>query len=889
MSKLPVDPYDRTKIVEPPIDNPDRAPLGGTGKDFVVTLTDTTETPGADNMFLSRSGKWVVFGTTELTSWGNIVGDITNQADLMAMFDTKADTSDLHPVAFSGNYNQLINKPPLGTVSPINLNGLSSYVLHGDGFWRIPTDVNATWGNINGDINAQTDLMALLNAKAPSLSPVFTGTPRAPTPSVDDNSDRIATTGWFFGQAFNGTPQMDGVASSGDSTLWARGNHRHPTDTTKIDDAPNDGSQYARQSQAWTIVAATGGGGGGGRSFYFATSDASDIATYYTLLPMPSQGTERTLTAPCTGTSDFLLGSFITDPGVPGPLNVEAGSVSRRIYAATSAGVARLHLRVYIRNAAGVETLIRDEFSNSFVNSSAGLQEWLATVAAAGVLLPTDRVVAKLYAQRVSGAASITVTAYFEGTSHASYVQTTFSGLGTMASNDFTVDDAMPSTPIIGDRWVKPSTGEEMVRIPTVAGPDTWLNPAAASALPLPLSVANGGTSGTTIATALTGLGIPNHNLLAVSLTGAATVSATPLNWAVLNLNKPASGYSSVLYGKTNAQFRWGLHLGNNAAESGSNVGSDFIVDRFNDAGSYVDSPLKIDRGTGVVSFQNPASFNSSFNATGTTLLNGTLIVQSNIELGGNASGAVPFIDFHSAAAGVTDYDGRIICSGGGPLAGQGAMSYGANTHTFIGNIYSDNPLELTNDSVALRLRATNTWTKGLRCGGSGALEIVNHANSAVNTWITDTGRVFTNEGYACRSGMSGSHGGNCFNIYWDGVAKLWVDATYVGQFSFVSDERVKHRIEPMPLLNEEAFAAIEPIRFHWADISIFKDDGRPHWGFSAQNIEKALPEALLGDTSELTKDGDPQPASIDDRAILAQTVLQVQDLIRRIKALEKA
>jgi len=262
VSNLPPNPYDRTKIVEPPIENPDRAVVQGSGKDFVVTFTDTVETPGAEDQVLSRTGKWVTVGTAGLTPWGGIVGDIEDQADLMAMFDTKADISDLHPVAFSGNYNQLINKPPLGTVSPINLNGDTSQVLHGDGQWRFPTDVYATWGSISGDINAQADLMALLNAKAPNLSPVFTGIPRAPTPSVDDNSDRIATTGWFFGQAFNGLPEMDGVGSSGDSTRWARGNHRHPGDTTKIGDAPNDGQQYARQSLNWTVV--TGGGGGGG-------------------------------------------------------------------------------------------------------------------------------------------------------------------------------------------------------------------------------------------------------------------------------------------------------------------------------------------------------------------------------------------------------------------------------------------------------------------------------------------------------------------------------------------------------------------------------------------------------------------------------------------------
>ena len=235
MSKLPVDPYNRTYIVEAPLDNPDRAPLGGTGKDFVVTLSDNVETPGSDMMFLSRSGKWVPFTTTDLVTWGAITGDITEQADLMAMFAQYTPTSGYHPVAFTGDYNQLNNLPPLGTVSPLDLDGSTSRFLRGDGVWAIPVDVNAEWGNITGNINAQTDLIALLDLKAPITSPVFQGNPQAPTPPKDNNSKSIATTEWFFGQAFNGVPQMDGVGSSGNSTLWARGNHVHPSDDSKAD------------------------------------------------------------------------------------------------------------------------------------------------------------------------------------------------------------------------------------------------------------------------------------------------------------------------------------------------------------------------------------------------------------------------------------------------------------------------------------------------------------------------------------------------------------------------------------------------------------------------------------------------------------------------------
>jgi hypothetical protein len=240
MSNLPVDPYDRTVIVETNLDNPDRSSTVGTGRDIVVSMLPEG-TPGRNLRFLASDGTWVPFTTTDFTTWGSIIGTIEDQEDLMEMFALYTLTADFPPVALSGAYNDLTGKPPLGTVSPINLNGLSSYFLNGAGQWVIPTDVNAIWGNIGGTLSAQTDLQNALNLKAPLLSPAFSGTPTAPTPPVDDSTTRISTTAWYFGQAFNASPLMNQtVASSGLLTKWARGDHVHPTDTTRAPlDSPN--------------------------------------------------------------------------------------------------------------------------------------------------------------------------------------------------------------------------------------------------------------------------------------------------------------------------------------------------------------------------------------------------------------------------------------------------------------------------------------------------------------------------------------------------------------------------------------------------------------------------------------------------------------------------
>ncbi len=231
---------DDFPLMPAPLDNPVRADAAGMGDEFVVKLKPPN-TPGAATQFLSRTGVWVNFASTELNAWGSIIGNIQNQQDLWDELQARPLKTEIAQVGYTGQYVDLLNKPPLGTVSPIDLNGSTNQFLRGDGTWQIPQDVFARWGNIDGTITDQNDLMALLGNYAPISNPTFTGLVQAPTPPLDNNSTQVATTAWFFGQAFDGVPVMDGIASSGDSTRWARGNHRHPTDTSR---APLDSPHF---------------------------------------------------------------------------------------------------------------------------------------------------------------------------------------------------------------------------------------------------------------------------------------------------------------------------------------------------------------------------------------------------------------------------------------------------------------------------------------------------------------------------------------------------------------------------------------------------------------------------------------------------------------------
>lgn len=84
------------------------------------------------------------------------------------------------------------------------------------------------------------------------------------------------------------------------------------------------------------------------------------------------------------------------------------------------------------------------------------------------------------------------------------------------------------------------------------------------------------------------------------SATGYLSVNTTGGGASVV-VNKPTGAYSAAYYGNTNNGSRWGLELGNATAETGSNAGSDFSLNRYSDAGAFISSAIFISRASGSV------------------------------------------------------------------------------------------------------------------------------------------------------------------------------------------------------------------------------------------------------------------------------------------------
>lgn len=134
--------------------------------------------------------------------------------------------------------------------------------------------------------------------------------------------------------------------------------------------------------------------------------------------------------------------------------------------------------------------------------------------------------------------------------------------------------------------------------------------------------------------------GSASNNLLKAgdTMTGDLTVSKTDPG---IFLQKSASGQSNYISGTTAGSYRWSVELGTSAAESGSNAGSNFHINRFNDAGVYIDTPLAITRSTGAPSFADAALWRAGLSVPAIPA-NGGIGDFTFINPGVGAAGTIP-------------------------------------------------------------------------------------------------------------------------------------------------------------------------------------------------------------------------------------------------------
>lgn len=90
------------------------------------------------------------------------------------------------------------------------------------------------------------------------------------------------------------------------------------------------------------------------------------------------------------------------------------------------------------------------------------------------------------------------------------------------------------------------------------------------------------------------------------TMTGNLAIAASnPL----LHINKAASAEYAGIQGSKAGLARWFMFMGNSAAESGGDAGSDFGLNRYNDAGVLIDQPFAIRRSDGQATLNGQQIF----------------------------------------------------------------------------------------------------------------------------------------------------------------------------------------------------------------------------------------------------------------------------------------
>jgi hypothetical protein len=181
-----------------------------------------------------RGSHWTTGDGPPASTTGYLLGD-------MYLDDVSGDVWTWDGTAWVNSGTNIQGSPDSGSdiltkLAPVDGSGsgLDADTLdgHDTPYFATQTDMTAVQGVNTTQDNRLTAIETknttqdnTLALKADIASPTFTGDPRAPTPSAADNDTSIATTAFV----------QTGLAA-------------------KIGDAPNDGTQYVRQSQAWAPV-----------------------------------------------------------------------------------------------------------------------------------------------------------------------------------------------------------------------------------------------------------------------------------------------------------------------------------------------------------------------------------------------------------------------------------------------------------------------------------------------------------------------------------------------------------------------------------------------------------------------------------------------------------
>jgi hypothetical protein len=325
------------------------------------------------------------------------------------------------------------------------------------------------------------------------------------------------------------------------------------------------------------------------------------------------------------------------------------------------------------------------------------------------------------------------------------------------------------------------------------------------------------------------------------TLTGNLTTTANVImNSAApaITMNKASGGGGGncSIQGNTAGLSRWVVEFGNASAESGSNVGSDFDIIRYNDAGGVLDVPLKIFRSTGAILTTADVNSGGSLISTG-----GGVVVNAKAGAGNNAN---MFYNDETSANKVVTYWER--------ASGTYHVSIGSQDWQF-------------QSGGQFRCSLGYVGKQGFSGGFGGNSWNMYYNAGVMQLWVdaTNLGNISVTSDYRTKKDV-------------EDLPSMWATVKKLRPISYTNKD-----FTPPAQIAYNKKAKADGLQV--SDAPMFKGDNIERWGFLAHEMQKAT----IDSAANCAKDAPDAVQSPNPWTIIAALTKTLQEAMERIEVLE--